>query len=197
LGSFSNFGARDLFGNYSSRLENIEFNYLHPISDRFEFVAGFRTLQVHDVLSYHVVFPAFSADYKWNDTNYLYGGQLGLNFNLDERDCPFSLNCRLETGVYNNYAANNFSLTSSTGGQIPGGGSASQADFVGDINVTAAYHFGEHVAIRGGYELLWVEGLALASKQAAIATANHTQNAISTAGHLFYNGATFGLDLTW
>ena len=67
---------------------------------------------------------------------------------------------------------------------------------MGDINLTAAYQFSEHVAIRGGYELLWVQDLALSSQQAATTTASHTQDAITTLGQLFYNGATFGVELS-
>jgi hypothetical protein len=44
---------------------------------------------------------------------------------------------------------------------------------------------------------MWVDGLALATDQAAAATANRTQNAITTAGDLFYFGARTGLRFTW
>jgi hypothetical protein len=197
LGSISNFGATGLTAQYLSQLENIEANWLCPIGDRFTFLAGFRNIRLHDELSYNVVFPAFGVKYDWDEENMLYGGQLGGLLNLWRLDGPFSLNCGFEAGVYNNSASNSFNLLPTTGGSFPGGALGRQTAFVGEIDVTAVYQLTRHIALQGGYRMLWADGLALATDQAAVATANGTQNGLTTTGNVFYNGATADIEFRW
>ena len=67
---------------------------------------------------------------------------------------------------------------------------------MGEIHVLASYAVTRHVAVRGGYEMLWIDHVALASDQAAAATANQTQDAISATADFFTYGATVGMDVT-
>jgi len=197
IGSFSNFGATDLFARYASRLNSTEVNWLGPISDRITVVGGFRAIALHDVLNYHITFPAFTADYNWNVDNHLYGGQIGTYLALWNLDGPFTVNAGLKAGAYSNLADNDFFLRPSTGGLFTGGRSIQRPAFVGDVNVTAAYQLTNHIALRGGYQLLWLEHVALASDQLAASTAASTQAVINYHGHAFYHGALAGLVVTW
>lgn len=197
LGSFSNFGATDLFARYNSRLNSTEINWLGPVSSRITWLAGFRAIGLHDVLNYHVTFPAFSADYNWNVDNHLYGGQLGTYLALWNLDGPFTINAGLKAGVYGNAADNDFSLRPSTGGLFTGGGAGRQAAFVGDVNVIASYQITNHIALRGGYQMLWIDHVALASDQAAAATAASNNRGIDNHGHVFYHGALAGVSVMW
>jgi hypothetical protein len=45
--------------------------------------------------------------------------------------------------------------------------------------------------------MLWIDHVALAGDQAAAATANHTQDGISTTANLFAYGATAAIEITW
>jgi hypothetical protein len=197
LGSFSNFGAIGLLANYSTRLNSTEVNWLRPVSDRVTFLAGFRAITLHDQLTYNVAFPAFGALYAWNDNNHLYGGQVGGIFNLWRLEGPLRVTSTMKAGAFGNTANNNFNLLPTTGGSFPGGASGTQASFVGEINVMASYAITSHLGVYGGYQLLWIDRVALAADQAAAATANHTQNAIGINGDLLFNGFTGGLTVTW
>jgi len=196
LGSFSNFGATSLSARYDSTLHSTEVNWLRPVGRWFTFLAGFRSIELHDELTYHVTFPAFSANYIWNEDNHLYGGQLGGVISLYNPGGPLSVDCTLKAGVYENFADNDFTLATSIGGAFEGAGYQSEAAFAGEINFTAVYRFTASWAFRGGYQLLWLDGVALASDQAAAATANLTQNAIDNDGDVFYHGAILGLEFT-
>ena len=47
---------------------------------------------------------------------------------------------------------------------VEGGASDNPVAFVGEIGVTTAYQVTRHFAIRGGYQLLWISGAALAAE---------------------------------
>jgi hypothetical protein len=68
--------------------------------------------------------------------------------------------------------------------------------FVGEIGVTGAYQWTEHLAIRGGYQLLWIQGVAVASDQIPVVDV-FAQTGLNTNGNVFYHGALMSLDLTW
>jgi len=82
IGAFSNFGVNGLTTTYSTRVDSLELNWIHPMSDRISFLAGFRSLQVMDEIHHVAAFNAFTADYVWNENNYLYGCQVGVNLAL-------------------------------------------------------------------------------------------------------------------
>jgi hypothetical protein len=197
IGSISNFGAIGLTANDATRLNSAELNWLHPISDRVMFLAGARWLDVHDELQYHVSFPAFGVLYDWNESNRLYGGQLGGKFKLWKVGGPLSIDAVFKAGIYANSADNNFNLLPSTGGSFPGGATGTAASFVGEIDIMATYAFSSHISLQGGYQMLWIDRLALGTDEAAAATLNHTQDAISATGDIFAYGATAGIVLSW
>jgi hypothetical protein len=196
LGSFSNFLALDLTGHYTSDLNSVEINWLHPFSDRVTWLVGFRWLELEDALRYEVTFPISSADYHWDENNQLYGAQTGFDLSLWNLSGPFTIDCLMKAGFFGNSATNRFNL-STLGVSIPGGADGNDTAFIGELDLTAAYQFSRHIAVHGGYELLWVDGVALSSNQAATATAHNTQNSISSNGDVFYHGALVSLDVLW
>src|SRR4029078_1747504 len=169
----------------------------HPLSERVTFLTGFRWVELADVLTYNITFPAFNATYYWNENNHLYGGQVGGDFRLWRLTGPLSVNSSMKAGLYSNSASNAFDLRPSTGGAFPSGRGDTDLAFVGDVNIKCAYKFTQHLALSGGYQLLWIDGVALASENAAASTAASTQALIHTSGDVFYHGATAGLDVTW
>ncbi len=197
IGSFSNFGATGFTGGYFTTLHSTEVNWLHPVSDRCTFLAGFRWIELHDNLTYNIVFPAFNANYIWDENNHLYGAQTGTILNLWNLNSPFKLDAALKAGIYGNVADNAFNLLPSTGGSFPSGGNGTDVAFVGEIDVTGAYCITDHIALRGGYQVLWLDGLALASNQGANATANLSQVGIDIGDKLLYTGAIASIEFTW
>jgi hypothetical protein len=197
IGSFSNFGATALTSTYFTTLHSTELNWLHPMGDRCTFLAGFRWIELHDNLSYNIVFPAFNADYHFDENNHLYGAQMGTILNLWNLNSPFKLDAGLKAGIYGNVADNAFSLVPSTGGFFGGGGNDTDLAFVGEIDVTGSYFVTEHMALRGGYQVLWLDGVALASNQLANATAASSQAGIDTSDKLFYSGAIASVEFFW
>ncbi len=70
--------------------------------------------------------------------------------------------------------------------------------FVGDLSFSASYALTNHIAIRGGYQTLWLTNLALGADAASRSLVNPALlRTVSDNGHLFYQGATVGMDFIW
>jgi hypothetical protein len=98
-------------------------------------------------------------------------------------------------GVYANVADNRFTSTI-----VSGTSSAdTAAAFVGEVGLTASYRLTRHIALRAGYEVLWLDNVALASEAAAatVQGGGGTRSTINTDGRLWYNGATTGVEFVW
>jgi hypothetical protein len=197
LGNFGNISATDLTARYITTLHSTEINWHRPWGERCTLLAGFRWLELQDRLKYSVTFPAFDAEYNWDEHNHLYGGQIGSDFDLWRPSSRLKINAVLKAGLFGAVADNDFKLSISNAAGVDGGDRGGNAAFVGEADLTGAYLITTHVAVHAGYQLLWINNVALASDQAAAATANFTQDAIDVDGKLFYHGAMVGVDFVW
>lgn len=77
---------------------------------------------------------------------------------------------------------------SSTGGQVA---------FVGDINTSVVYRLTDVWGIRAGYNLIWIDGLALAPNQFDFSTADGAGTRLASGGGIFMHGANLGLEARW
>jgi len=72
-----------------------------------------------------------------------------------------------------------------------------QAAFVGDLNASIVYRLTEVWGIRAGYNLMWIDGLALAADQFDFTNTDVSGTALVTGGGIFMHGANFGLEARW
>ena len=73
---------------------------------------------------------------------------------------------------------------------------AGNVAFVGDLNFSAAYYLDDVWALRFGYNLLWIEGVALAQNQLDFTDTPDSGTTLRTAG-FFAHGINVGLQGTW
>jgi hypothetical protein len=197
IGSFSNFGATALTATrYLTSLHSSELNHVQTVNPRCDFLLGFRWIELSDDLNYNIVFPAFNADYNWQENNHMYGAQTGTRLQLWELNSPLQMLATLKAGIYGNVADNDFTLRPSTGGQFDGGGFDTQLAFVGEINFVSSYQVTQSVSVYGGYQVLWLDGVALASDALAASTAASSQ-AVITENQLVYQGVVTGINFVW
>ena len=186
-------GITSLSANYFTKLDTTEINLGRPVNDVFTFLVGFRWIELHDHLGYSFNHGVLTTTF--DDNNHLYGGQLGMDLNLLNGNGPLRLDAGFKAGVYGNVADNDF-----TANAIFASNSANDTPtaFVGDITVSASYQLTKHCAIRGGYQLLWLDELALASDNAVHkAVVGAGPAGIDTSGKLFYNAATAAMEFGW
>ncbi len=182
-------------GHDLTKLDSIEINWRHQAWDRLVLMAGFRTIELRDYLSYKIGSPAL-ADYDYG--NHLYGGQIGADWALAKPSSPLQLGVALKAGVYGNADHGGVALTLGGGPAGNFGGQDTTTAFVGELDFLAAYNLTNHIAVHGGYQLLWLTNLVLATDAANRSLLNPSLlRTVSDDGRLFYQGATVGIDFMW
>jgi hypothetical protein len=106
-----------------------------------------------------------------------------------------------KAGLYVNDANNQIASQSEFFGvNTTSGVGNTQVAFIGELAFNATCQLTCHWAVRAGYQLLWIEGVALASEQAIINPGpinGGAANAIDSSDGLFYHGFTGGLEFTY
>jgi hypothetical protein len=188
---------------YSSQFHSAELNVFRDSAySRLTWLAGFRWIGMDEQmdLTCRTGSPGNYGNpfsYNYGTRNNLYGGQIGTALKLWDHGGPFRINCLTKAGLYGNSATNQYDGVDSLGRYVLfTTDRSSPLAFAGDINLTAAYQLSKHIALQGGYQLLWVQGVAVAGDQtAAINIANH--NGIADNGGVFYHGAMASVNFTW
>lgn len=186
-------GGGPLNARYATKLDSTELNVHAPVNSRVTLLAGFRWVELHDALRVNMATPATFVN--WDENNHMYGGQFGTNIWLTRPANPLRVSLMAKGGVYGNDADTRFTSTIVGGTRSAGTAVA----FVGEAGLTASYRLTRRLALRGGYEVLWLDNVARASEAAAATTqiAGGTQSTINTDGRLWYNGATTGVEFVW
>jgi hypothetical protein len=181
---------------YVSTLNSTEINWRGGPNQDIGFLIGFRWVELHEELNASADFGAIMGSAGWNTDNHLYGSQIGVLTNLLRSGGPFSLNAWGKAGIYGNDADNEFNFDANIGPDINNRTEESQVAFVGDVAAIGTYWFTRSVGISGGYQLLWIDGVALASEQVNV-TSSLTGQGVNTTGDVFYHGALVSLDFLW
>jgi hypothetical protein len=69
--------------------------------------------------------------------------------------------------------------------------------FLSTMNLTMAYRFSDVWALRLGYNLAWLSGVALAPNQWDFTDTKASGTEVRGAGGLFLHGANVGLEARW
>ena len=164
-----------------SELDSTEINLRRPLG-RFALLAGFRWVEFMDHTQFDttILFPLSTGI---NVNNHLYGGQIGLDGTLWDNGCRLRLDSFLKAGVYYNHLDSTFFLESGPT-LLEFNESLDRTAFVGELGLLGVYEWSDNWALRAGYQLLWLEGVALSPEQFV---------SLDTSG-LFAHGAVVGVE---
>lgn len=185
-------------GTYTAKLRSAELNWKRPLTDRFTFLAGFRYIGLDDTLSYVVNTDLAKGVYQFE--NQLYGGQIGGDLSLLDPARPFQLHVIAKAGAYGNNANGSHGAFLPIGTQLVSTGRGdSGSAFVGDLQLIGSYQLTSHVALRGGYQMLWLDNVALAGDNASVSLLDPglLNTNLDHDGHVFYHGAMIGIEMMW
>jgi hypothetical protein len=188
---------------YNSRLENIEFNarrrYLRgPFT--ISPLIGLRYFQWNEGLNLagSDQFFGVTENVTSKAGNYMFGLQGGGDLRWTWKQ--LSLDMTGKAGIFANFISIRQANTNSIGiAGIPGAAGFVTSDTssttlgaagVFDFSATASYRLGQHFELRGGYQCLYVTGLALAPDQFG-------GGAISHHADMFLHGPMAGLQANW
>ncbi|MGA2061137.1 MAG: BBP7 family outer membrane beta-barrel protein [Thermoguttaceae bacterium] len=185
--------ASPLLFDWSSRLYNVELNMRWNPSCRLTMLAGFRWANLREdfiaerVLDDSLFLPVGNV----RTNNNLYGFQVGADARLWQCGC-FSINGLGKAGIYGNHAEQS-SFEPEGPSEEPESFSAStnHTAFIGKLGLQARYQVTQRLALRAGYELLLLDGVAIAPVQIG------NPIGIDSNATVFYHGATAGLELSF
>lgn len=186
-------GGGSINSYYSTKLDSTELNLHAPVGSRLTLLSGFRWVELHDYLRSDIATP--NSFVSWNNDNHMYGGQIGATYTATRPTNPLKVVLTGKAGLYANDANNEFrsNIVGSASDQD------TAASFVGEVNLTTSYRLTQHIALKGGYQVLWLDNVALASEAApgTVQAAGGTRSSLSTDGRVWYNGALAGVEFIW
>jgi hypothetical protein len=197
LASLDYFASDRIALSYNSRLHNAEINHVWD-GELVSLIAGFRYLSLdEDFILNSTDADSGASDYRIRTTNDLFGGQLGARFEGGDGDWSWSATGK--AGIFGNDAFQAqsvadfppaFFLRPETGRRSGG------VAFVGDVNCTLAYQITDALSARIGYNVLFIEGVALAPDQLDFSDTPTSGQVLRRSG-LFAHGANAGVGFTW
>lgn len=179
---------------YNSQLHNTEINVRNTSIARFDLLVGFRYMELDEHIHAGLINAAIPFDYDASTNNRMYGGQLGAQAWLWDNN-RLSLDVFGKVGVYGNHASHTARTTTGVA-TTSANGRGNPTSFIGELGLNGAAQLNDHFSIRGGYRLLWVDRVALASNQLAVSdffagTGFHAR------GDVFYHGASAGVEFAY
>jgi hypothetical protein len=172
------------------------------------FLVGARAMKIREAFDYfsqQAAAPAPLGASNWvstNTTNELWGVQIGgiSRFYVDD---GWWIDFAVKGAVFNNAATQQtlYANADRLGAVefFDHGRSRDGTAYVGDLDLTLVYRWSPALATRIGYQVLWVNGLALASQNFAAPLDALTQGPaqILSDGTAIYHGIHAGLELAW
>ncbi|MGD0764543.1 MAG: BBP7 family outer membrane beta-barrel protein [Roseiarcus sp.] len=151
-----------------------------------------------------VIYPPF---WTTSTQNNLYGAQIGVDAKLLELG-RFSIDGVIKAGVFDNDAKQS-TLVSMAKTLFPTQAAANHAAFVSEAALQAKYQLAKGLALKVGYEALWLDGVALAPGQIRETYTTSPSPAspstpvsaralgINCGSNVLFQGATVGLEFSF
>ena len=185
---------------FASQLHSFELNDRRTNGCR-TLLYGFRYVNIADEsLSALLDYPGSGEAARWDADNNLYGLQIGAERSLSAGNMLLSAGGK--AGVYYADMETSFDLDRNYDGTIDAFAEANDADvaFLGELAFAASYSLTDRLSLRAGYQLLWLEGVAVGTEQVAATEPFNAVGRIGTrvdCGGIFYHGASTGLQYTY
>ena len=177
--------------DYGTDLYSVEANIRQQHNDRLTWLAGARAVELGEFFCITDFFGGVEM-FRTQTRNYLYGGQLGLDLKVVDR-AYFDVNVLGKGGVYY-VRAKEFSSYTFFG--TSGSDAENDVAFLGELAITGSLQLRPNLALRGGYQFAWLDGVAMADEQMDSSSLAFPPNVVvDTDGGVFYHGGFLGLEL--
>jgi hypothetical protein len=179
--------------DYISRIHSAESNLRYSGGGLFSILAGFRYIDLHEQLTASIENSGLTPFLTSNTDNHLYGGQIGAEMGMPIG--KFHIAGIAKAGMFSNQA----DLTLyGTDANSAVGGVKGQLAFLGEVDVIGSYCITDNIAVRLGYQAMWLSGVATASDQLDLANAPSSPAwHPNTQSSLFYHGAFLGVEISF
>ena len=192
-----------------SQIQSAELNWRTWNGGIFQWLAGFRWVewdqQANIGYAYANTDTGASGDASLTSRsgNNLYGGQVGADAMLWNNGGPWRVNAVGKAGIFYNSGAYQRSAAVFTDnvGNPPdvytANATTDKTAFVGEIGVNASYSVNKWLALRAGYNVYWLSGVANAVEQLKVTDLSQGTARVDTGGSVLLHGVTTGLEARW
>ncbi|MGW8256745.1 MAG: BBP7 family outer membrane beta-barrel protein, partial [Thermoguttaceae bacterium] len=195
--------------SYESQLRSAELTLWRRWNSRVRLGAGFRWIEFNDRLSSNTLFVrdpvSVPAMIYFNANNDMYGFQLAGEVLLYSHN-RLRIEAVGKAGIYG-LAANEASALDQSVVEVHARAfdSAGAASFAGELDFLGTFELNRHWSIICGCQLLWLEGIALASDQIDnTGSLNYplsdpiiASTTLDSGGGIFAHGATVAMEFRW
>jgi hypothetical protein len=196
------FAADNVRVHYTSDLQSAEANFDYGCGDcnsSIDWLVGFRYLYLGEGYGIRAYDSAESTTrYNVGTDNNLFGAQIGAR----ARKCHgcFAVEGTTKAGIYGNWMEQDQApiidfpdfefrpRRESDGGDVA---------FVGDVNLSGIYQVTEVWGLRAGYNVIWIDGVALAPEQLDFSNGPNSGKHLEEGGNVFLHGINIGVEARW
>jgi hypothetical protein len=194
----ANFVVTDPVARYSSQLYSAEFNLRRQRNDWLTVLAGMRILELDEYyhaegIGGHTPVPVILDTKAYN---HLYGFQVGADAVLLNRG-RLTITGLTKAGIYYNAARQKGREIDTGFSDLSLGAEGDSTAFLGEIGLTGVYQLTDALSFRAGYQMMWLEGVALAPEQISTTDFGGGTSSVNTDGGIFYHGAVVGMELKY
>lgn len=183
--------------SYGSKIQNVEANVFRRLG-KLDLLAGFRYFSLSEdfrLSSYD--FGNQFGNYTIDTRNRLYGAQLGARYRQQYQRLGFAISAK--AGIFGNASGQTTSIVDRDWTSYSRNVTMNDmtTSFVGDLNFAGTLRLTDVWFLTAGYQLLWVQGVALAPYQLDFSVTPDSSRFVDNDRGVFYHGATVGLGATW
>ena len=186
--------ADDVEVNYASELHSIEFNVLKFKNDCLTWVTGVRYIDVEEDFFLEAESGPNEGTINITGDNRLLGLQAGADYVHGCNGWCYTAYGR--AGLFVNFAERDITIRDPAfmANNDEGEAHDTELAFVGQLGVGITRHLGCGLKLRGGYEVMWIDGLVLAAEQLGTGGAGFMLPAIDPNGDTLFDGGYVGLE---
>jgi hypothetical protein len=189
------FGADQATITYDSQVNNGELNLLHNYGN-ISCLIGFRYFELGEHMN--IVFNDVvdgTGSYDLNAYNNLFGLQGGAR--LVQACGNWSYDLTGKAGVFGNSISSSQQVIDAATTVRSVRTTGEQVAFLGELGLNGNYQFSQNWFLRGGYQVYWLDGVALAPEQLDFTNTPTSGTNLNKTGSLFMQGAHAGLMARW
>jgi len=184
---------------YRSRLQSGEVNLGTSIGEGSSFFVGFRTLELREQMSgrFQSLDPFV---YNVNTSNNLYGFQAGAETTIWQLNDRLRMDCFGKAGILANFADQDSSILQPPGTVFTSASARDRiASLLAEAGVVATCKLTRCCNLQVGYQVLWMNGVALASEQTSSTGDLNIPGVVTNVGRsdVLYHGGFLGLEFSY